>query len=423
MRAHRIRIVPTAVQERAFHGFARVVRWTWNTVLRAHNAQVAEWDAAGRAGPAPTIASLQPRFNEGRPAFAAWTSAAGHRDCWSEPFVDLQRAFKAKREGRAAHPRPKRFDATPSFYVANDKFSLDDRRIRLPKVGWVRVAESLRFDGTPRCARVTRDGAGRWFASIQVAGVALPPAPAPLVEAVGIDVGIANTITLSTGQVYAAPRTTNAEKARMRRLQRSVSRKFEARKARRAAVRKAGGDLRAVVASHREGAARQKVARLHARIADRRRDWQHKTTTAIARQAGQLGLETLSIKGMIRSKRKGQARALSDIGLAEIHRQLRYKAEGRVHDWPRSYPSSQLCSACGVRRKMPLRSRIYRCACGLTLCRDANAARNLDPRRLGGVRGAGGSQYAEVQAATGLPVVQPVSAESVKRRGGSLGLT
>ena len=417
-RAHRIRLLPTAAQERAFYAFARVARWTWNIALKSHNSQVEKWQAEGKTGAAPTIASLIPVFNVGRKIFAPWTSDQGHRDCWAEPFSDLQKAFAAKRAGIAKHPRPKKFSAPPSFYVANDRLSFKDVQVRLPKVGWVKSAEKLRLEGSIRGARVTRDGAGRWFLSVQVAGVAIEATRGT--EVLGIDVGITNTITLSTGETFHAPRMSKRERARMRRLQRSVSRKYEVRKAKRAAVRAAKGDLSNVKTSRNEQRARRKVGRLHARIADRRNDWQHKTTSAIVRRVAAIGLETLSIRGMMRSKRKGQARALSDIGLGEIHRQLRYKANDTkvfVQNFARSYPSSQLCSACDRRQKMPLGNRIYRCPCGLVIDRDVNASLNLVPSAWRTTRGTGPSQdqNAEEQAVTSLLVAQSVSAESAKR--------
>lgn len=422
VRAHRIRILPTAAQERAFYGFAKVARWAWNTVLRAHNEQVATWQATGKVGDAPTISSLKAAFNAGRPVFAAWTSQMGHRDCWSEPFNDLQKAFAAKRAGVAKHPRLKHFNDSPAFYIANDKVGLDGMRVRLPKVGAVRMTEALRLKGKVRCARVTRDGAGRWFISIQLAGIMCTPAAG--LEALGVDVGVSNTITLSTGEVFRAPRTTKREQQKMRRLQRAVSRKYEARKAKRTAVKKAGGDARAIRASKREEAARRKVGKLHAKIADRRNDWQHKVTTSIVQRSAAIGLETLSIQGMLRSRRRGQAKALSDIGLGEIHRRIRYKAGARVENFARNYPSSQLCSRCGARQKMPPGTRTYDCPhCGLHLDRDVNASLNLIPSAWRGSRGTGGSQNAEEQAARRQLLAQPVSAESVKSKRGAHAFT
>ncbi len=423
-RAHRIRLLPTAAQERAFYGFAKVVRWTWNLILGVHNAQVADWKAAGEPGDPPTIASLKKIFSEGRPVFAPWTSKQGHRDCWSEAFSDLQKAFAAKRRGLADHPRKKRFNDPPSFYVANDKLKLGEkeraRQFCLPKVGWVQATEALRFEGTIRGARVTCDGAGRWFLSVQVAGVQVERSAGT--EALGIDVGITNTLTLSTGEVLQAPRMSKSERKKLRRLQRSASRKHEARRARRAAVRAAGGDLRTVEVSKRERKARRAVGKFQAHVADRRRDWQHKTTTAIVARSVAIGLETLSIRGMMASGLKGMAKALSDLGLGEIHRQIRYKAEDNgtaVENFDRSYPSSQLCSDCGRRQKMPLGVRVYRCVCGAVKDRDVNASLNLVPSAWRVTLGTGppGDWNAREQAARGSLLAPPVLAESVKPRG------
>jgi putative transposase len=421
-RSHKIRIFPKAAQERAFHGFAKVVRWTWNTLLRAHDEHVREWIEAGRIGDPPTISGMKSLFNACRPTLAAWTSETGHRDCWSEPFTDMQKAFAAKRLGNAEHPKLKRHFSKKSFYVANDKFSLQGKRIRLPKVGWVRMAEVPRFKGVVRCARISCDAAGRWFASVQFAGV--QPEISTGTEAIGVDVGITNTLTLSTGESLHVPKIAKAEIAKMRRLQRSVSRKYEARKARKAVVRKAGGDTRAIVASKREERERLRVAKLHAKIADRRKDWTHKATTVLVRRASEVGIETLSVAGMMRSKMKGIPKALAQSSLGEIHRQIRYKAGERVFNWPRQYPSSQVCSSCGGRKKMPLGVKIYSCeACGLRIDRDANAALNLVPPARREQRGTRATGNAEEQATESKLSVRPVSAESVKIEGGALGRT
>jgi putative transposase len=125
---------------------------------------------------------------------------------------------------------------------------------------------------------------------------------------------------------------------------------------------------------------RRRLARVHARTANLRRDALHKLTTTLATQHGTIVVEQLNLAGMARNRHL--ARALADAGLAELRRQLTYKTTwygSRLVVADRFYPSSKTCSACGwVKAKLTLAERTFTCeACGLRLDRDLNAARGL----------------------------------------------
>ena len=122
------------------------------------------------------------------------------------------------------------------------------------------------------------------------------------------------------------------------------------------------------------------ATRFHARVAALRRDGLHKLTTSLARTHGTVVVEDLHVAGMVKNRRL--ARSISDAGFGEIRRQLDYKTRwngGRLVVADRWYPSSKTCSRCQtVKAKLSLSERTYHCAaCGLTLDRDVNAARNL----------------------------------------------
>jgi putative transposase len=125
--------------------------------------------------------------------------------------------------------------------------------------------------------------------------------------------------------------------------------------------------------------ARQRVAKIHARIADRRRDGLHKLTTRLVRENQTIVIEDLKVRNMVRNRKL--ARAISDAAWAELRSMLEYKAAwyGReVIAVDRFFPSSRLCSACGaLAGSMPLHIRTWTCDCGAIHDRDVNAAQNL----------------------------------------------
>ena len=256
-------------------------------------------------------------------------------------------AFKSKRKSRAS----------ATFTISG--FRYRDGHIWLAKmpaplaIVWSRP---LPGGAEPSTVTVSRDAAGRWHISILVAcSIETLPAAG---TAVGIDAGITSLVTLSTGEKVTNPRHERRDRARLAKAQRALSRKQKG--------------------SANRARARVKVARVHARITDRRRDHLHKLSTRIIRENQTVIIEDLPVRNMVRNHTL--ARAISDASWAELRRQLEYKADwyGRtVIAVDRYYPSSKTCSACGViTAKMPLNIREWTCAaCGTRHDRDVNAAK------------------------------------------------
>ena len=201
--------------------------------------------------------------------------------------------------------------------------------------------------------------AGCWYASLTVEREPVAK-PAPKGGVVGVDLGVKNLATLSDGTVIPNPRALGASLKTLRKAQQALSRK--------------------VKGSVRREKARERVARLHARVADVRADAINKATTMIARSYNTVCIEDLNVAGMV--KNRHLARSVSDAALGEFRRQLEYKtarsgAVLRVVD--RWFPSSKTCSNCGtVKAKLPLSERTFNCDdCGLSLDRDLNAAINI----------------------------------------------
>jgi putative transposase len=281
----------------------------------------------------------------------------------------LQGAFAGFWAKRARYPRfTSRKKSRASAEYTRSAFAYRDGKLTLAKmreplaIVWSRP---LPEGCEPSTVTVSRDSAGRWFVSLLCEDprvTALPAAPNPVV---GIDAGITSLLTLSTGEKIANPRHAQGERAALARAQRELARKQKG--------------------SANRQRARVKVARVHARIVDRRRDHLHKLTTRLVRETQAIVIEDLNVRNMVENR--SLARAISDAAWSELREQLAYKCAwyGRnlvVID--RFHPSSKTCSACGhVMPALPLHVREWTCPrCADIHDRDVNAARNIEAAGL-----------------------------------------
>ncbi|TDE24953.1 RNA-guided endonuclease TnpB family protein [Actinomadura sp. 6K520] len=273
----------------------------------------------------------------------------------------LQTAFTNFFDKRAAYPRFKsRKKSRASAEYTRSAFTWRDGRLTLAKMSgplaivWSRP---LPEGAEPSTVTVSRDGAGRWFCSILCEDTItrLDPVKA----AVGVDAGVTSLVTLSTGEKVTNPRHERADRERLAKAQKDLARKAKGSKNR--------------------DKARQRVARIHARITDRRRDFLHKLSTRLLHENQVVVIEDLNVAGMVRNH--CLARAISDAAWRDLRTMLEYKADwyGRelivIDRW---FPSSKLCGRCGtIAEAMPLKVREWRCGCGAVHDRDVNAARNV----------------------------------------------
>ncbi|RKN10983.1 RNA-guided endonuclease InsQ/TnpB family protein [Streptomyces radicis] len=273
----------------------------------------------------------------------------------------LQTAFTNFFAKRAKYPRYKsRKRSRASAEYTRSAFTWRDGELTLAKMSGpldIRWSRPLPGGASPSTVTVSRDAAGRWFVSLLCEDT-VTEAPATG-AAVGIDAGITSLVTLSTGEKITNPRHERRDRTRLARAQRQLSRKAKG--------------------SNNRDKARRKVARIHARIADRRRDFLHKLSTRLVRENQTVVIEDLAVRNLLRNGRL--ARAISDAAWTELRFMLEYKCAwyGRelvVID--RFFPSSRLCGACGtVRGKLPLNVRTWTCECGAVHDRDVNAARTI----------------------------------------------
>ncbi|WP_408057128.1 RNA-guided endonuclease InsQ/TnpB family protein [Streptomyces bobili] len=275
----------------------------------------------------------------------------------------LQVAFTNFFAKRARYPRFKsRKKSRRSAEYTTSAFRFRDGNLTLAKMAepldivWSRP---LPEGAVPSTVTVSQDAAGRGYVSLLCEDPSVQPLPATD-AAIGIDAGLDHLLTLSTGEKISNPRHERRDRARLAHAQRRLARKAKGDGANRAK-------------------ARLKVARVYARIADRRRDHLHKLTTRLVRENQTIVIEDLAVGNMV--KNAGLARAISDAAWSQLRGMLEYKAQwyGReVIAVDRWFPSSKLCSACGsLQQKMPLHVRTWTCDCGTTHDRDVNAAKNI----------------------------------------------
>lgn len=275
-----------------------------------------------------------------------------------QAIKDLGKAFKNFWAGRAKYPQFRKKGHHDSFYISNDQFKVIDNQIKIPNLGWVRMAESLRFTGKIISATISRV-ANKWFVSIAIE-TEITPKIAKNQSVIGVDLGVSALATLSNGEIINGAKSHKVLLKRLKRLSRSLSRK--------------------VKGSKNRDKAKRKLAKLHYKIKNIRQDCLHKLTTRLAENYQVIGIEDLNVKGMM--KNRHLARSVADMGFFEFKRQLAYKVAmrgGKLVVADRWFVSSKTCSYCGFKmEKLPLSIRNWQCPnCKKQHDRDVNAACNL----------------------------------------------
>ncbi|ONK11720.1 RNA-guided endonuclease TnpB family protein [Streptomyces sp. MP131-18] len=356
-RAFKYRFCPTPEQAAELARTFGCVRKVYNL---AFAARTQAWARRERVNYNQTSAMLTAWKKTGELAYLNEVSSVPLQ----QALRHLQTAFSNFFAKRAGYPRFKsRKTSRKCAEYTTSAFRFRDGRITLAKMAqaldivWSRP---LPEGAKPSTVTVSQDGAGRWFVSLLCEDPDIKPLPAAD-TAVGADVGLDHLLTLSTGEEITNPRHERRDRARLAKAQRDLARKARGEGANRAR-------------------ARRKVARIHARIADRRRDLLHKLSTRLVRDNQVVVIEDLTVRNMV--KNGTLARAISDAAWREFRTMLEYKAQWYAREViavDRFFPSSKLCSACGtLTRAMPLNVRTWTCeTCGTTHDRDVNAAKNL----------------------------------------------
>lgn len=366
-KSHKIQLLPNNAQKAKFVEWAGAHRFTYNFGLERKKA---EYETTGRSPGAYALAvevtalkhSTHPWLADvpkSIPRLALQQLDAAYANFFrrvknSESNLSFPR-FKSKKRDRLA------------FHLETDTIALDGNHVRIPKLGWVRMCQSLRFDGKLVGTIAISEQAGKWSSSFSV-GVESPNSDERQIREVGIDLGVKTLATTSDGHEFENPKYGKQLEDLLARAQRQLAHK------------KSG--------SKRWQKAKLRVQRIHGRIVNRRTDAIHQVTSRICRKYNTVYLEDLNVSGMMQNH--CLARAVADASMREFRRQVEYKERwrgGTVGFVGRWFPSSKLCSTCGcIYDELALADREWDCtACGTHHSRDGNAAINiLNAGRLAG---------------------------------------
>ncbi|MGW5451795.1 RNA-guided endonuclease InsQ/TnpB family protein [Nocardia sp. NPDC003979] len=354
-RAYKFRFYPSGAQAAELSRTFGCVRLVWNRALDARQRRYA-------------TESKSTTYVQASAELTKWKSLpelAFLNEVSSVPLQQVlrhqQAAFAAFYAKRARYPRFKsRKRSRASAEYTRSGFRWRGRELTLAKMAEpldIRWSRQMPDGAVPSTVTVSCDSAGRWFVSLLVEETvaALPSTP----QTVGVDVGLTCLAVLSTGEKIVNPRHERADRRRLAKAQRDLARKMKG--------------------SNNREKARRKVARIHARITDRRTDFLHKLSTRLIRENQAVAIEDLTVRNMVANH--ALARAISDASWRQLRSMLEYKADwyGRevlvVDRW---YPSTRVCSHCGaLHARLPLDVREWTCRCGAVHDRDVNAARNI----------------------------------------------
>jgi putative transposase len=359
-KVYRFRMEPTRAQGEALLWMAGARRFVWNWGL----ARRKEAYAATRKGLTYNQQAAELTALKKQPEMA-WLREADSQ-LLQQALKDLDQAFTAFFEKRAGFPcfKSKKRDE-PRFRIPQ-RVKVEDSKVYIPKVGWVRIRQSQPIDCPIKGATFKRDGEGHWYvtltAEFEMPDLPLPPANPERV--VGIDLGLKDFAVLSDGTKIAPPKFYRRAIKKLRKAQRELSRKQKRSKSR--------------------DKARHRLNRVHARVRNQRQDWLHKLATDLVTRYDGLCIEDLNLKGMAKTK---LSLSVLDAALGEFRRQLEYKSiwyRKHLAVIDRYFPSSKLCRECGaINQNLALSDRVWTCECGAVHDRDLNAAQNI---RAEGIR-------------------------------------
>jgi putative transposase len=360
MIAHKIELKANNHQITYFKQGCGVARLAWNWGL-------SNWQQQYKQGLNPSGMSLKKEFNAiKREQFPFVYNVTKY--AVQQPFLQLQEAYKRFFKNISGKPKFKKKGKTQdSFYIGGDQIKVERQKVKIPNLGWVKLREDIRFQGKILNATVSRI-ADRWFISFAIKP-SMSYLPCKNQASVGIDLGIKKMAVLSNGSYVESPRPLKKMLRKLKRLSRQLSKKQHSRKK---------GDTTPQSNNYKKF--KLKIAKLHKKIADIRRDTLHKLTTFITDNFKYISIEDLNVKGMMSNHKL--ARSIQDLGFYELKRQLEYKSKQKGNELfinDRWFASSKTCCNCGTKKEdLTLSDRTYYCnECKLEIDRDLNASINL----------------------------------------------
>ena len=347
----KVRIYPTTEQQVALSKAFGCARWWWNHALNLNNETYkATGKGLSRQGYNDRLPELKKEF--------PWLA-----ECYSQVLqsvsLNLSQAFINFFEGRAKYPNFKSKHGKQSIQYPQHVKLLDEA-IKLPKIGEVKAKLHRVFDGKLKTVTVSMTKTGKYYASLLFDDGLPEPEISSQGKAIGVDVGLTHFAITSDGSKFDNPKPLKKREKNLKRKQQKLSRKQKG--------------------SKRRAKARRIVARVHERIANTRKDFQHKLSRKLVNENQVIVVENLAVKNMV--KNHNLAKAISDCGWSEFTRQLKYKAEkdGKTYlEIGRFFPSSKTCHVClNQVDSLTLDVRSWECPnCKTKHDRDINAAINI----------------------------------------------
>ena len=349
------RIYPNASQQELLQKTFGCCRWVYNKVLSMRQE---EYAAGGKTRAINSYITLIPQWKRSE---APWLSEVDSM-ALQQSLRDLDKAYKNffRSPGTVGFPRFKSKHASRKSYRTNNTTIVDGKHIKLPKLGLVKARISRPIEGRILSATVKQVASGKYYVTVCCTGVPAPQMPQGPVKVMGIDAGIHDLMVRSDGVKVANPKSLAKTERKLAREQRRLSRKQKG--------------------SANRAKQRRKLALVHEKVANRRKDVIHKATTSAVCESQAIAVEDLNVRGMQGNRRL--AKAVSDASMGEVLRQLEYKCAWYGRGFvkvDRFYPSSKTCGCCGaVYDGLTLAMRGWSCPeCGCIHDRDLNAARNI----------------------------------------------
>ena len=366
--ALRVRLEPNKKQISKLFQSAGVARWAYNWTLGKQEENYKNGGKFIKNGELRKELTQLKQTEE-----LKWLNAYSN-NITKQAIKDACDAYYKYFKGLSGKPKFKsRRKSPPKFYQDTEKIKFKDGKVRLEKIGWVKLSEKNRIPEDIKYTnpRVKFDGV-HWYVSV---GIEVEKKPVELTGcSIGIDVGVKELAVCSN--IEEAYKNINKTKKlrkiekKLKRLQRKVSNKYEKKKEGRSYV-KTGNIIKL----------EKNIKKLHRRLDNIRTDYRHKVTTEIVKtKPSRIVMESLNISGMM--KNKHLSKAIQQQGLYEFSKFIKYKAERQGTEFVEAdkwYPSSKTCSECGyVKAKLSLSEREFRCeCCRAVIDRDKNASINL----------------------------------------------
>lgn len=332
------RIYPNAEQEVFLQKTFGCCRYVYNKVLAMRQEEYAQ------TGKSKHINFYMTQIPVWKQTDAPWLSEVDSV-ALQQSLRNLDKAYRNffRSPSKVGFPKFKSKHVGRKSYRTNKVKIIDSKHVKLPKLGVIKARVSRPIEGRVLSATIKQVPSGKYYMTICCTDVPAVDAPISNIEFLGIDAGIHDIATCSTGERLPNPKNLQKSEKKLAREQRWLSRKKKG--------------------SVNRTKQRVKVARVHEKVANRRKDTLHKFTTYAVRESQNIAVENLNVKGMQRNHHL--AKAISDAAMSELIRQLGYKC---LWSWrgfvkvDRFYPSSKTCSTCGyVYNGLTLAERVWSC--------------------------------------------------------------